>query len=328
MDKVAKEAKEGDGDFAYKIDDGYVVVGGTQADVDDAVAQAEKGTIDDNQAYAEDVDRLDGDQVAVGWVDIKQAFDSVKGQIPDAGLIPNSITDLLKGRLVTGLHLTGDYAELTGYAIGLDQQAAKAPANDAKLLKDLPGDTVAAISINGLGENLKTSLSQLAGSMADPEALLGELGLSLDGDVLPLLGDQTVIALGGIPLGMEDLAAGLVSAVKDGATAKTAGEKIAAALEQTGVPLESDVSGNTFYLATPNYLGALKGAHGLGSKEQFAKAMGDLGSVSGAMYVDLGAVLPEIDPEAKAKAGALKSLGITSGYEKGVPFFRVRVVAL
>jgi len=333
MDKIAKEAKEDDGEFAYRIEKGYVVVGDTQAHVDDAVSQAAKGTIDDSEFYSEDVDRLDGDQVIVGWVDLRAAFDAVKSELPQAGLIPNSVTDLLKGRVVTGLHMEGDYAEVKGLLIGADQ--SKAPkASEPKLFKNLPAETVAAASINGLGDSLKDALTQFGAAGMDPQEfigpMLGEVGLDLENDLLPLFGDQTVISLGGIPMDFEDLSAGIVSTVKDPTTAKDNGTKLADALTQMGVEVKSDIEGNTFYLATGEYLPTLKSGKGLSDTEKFKKAMGDIDSVSGAVYLDLEAFVKAEAPseEEAADVKALKSFGMATGYEKGVAFFRFRIVAL
>lgn len=333
MDKAVAEAKKEGEEFAYKIDDGYVVVGDTQAHVDDAIAQAKKESIEKNETFTKDVDRLEGDQVMVAWVDVRAAFDVVKNEVPDAGLLPNVVTDQIKGRVVSGLHMDGDYVEVTGYMIGMEQAGQKPPAaNDPALLKSLPAGTVAAVSINGLGPALQQGLGQLSGMGMDPEQFVGpflsELGLELD-DVFPLLGDQTVLALGEVPMGPEDIAAGLLSTVKDPASAKTNGAKLAAAVTQMGVPVQADVSGSTFYLATTSYLPELKkGDGGLGKSEKFTKAMGDTGSLAGAMYVDLEALIPMIAGEESGDVKALKSVGFTGGYDKGTPFFRFRVVAL
>ena len=335
MDKAVAEAKKDGDDFAYKISKGYVVIGDTQAHVDDALAQAAKGTLEDNKVYTEDVDRLDGDQVVVGWVDVKRAFDAVKSEIPDAGLIPNALTDALKGRIVTGVHLDGDFVEVSGFMIGMEQQAGTPPVlNEPTLLKNLPAGTVAALSINGLEAGLKQGLGQLGGLGMDPEEFIGpllqDLGLDLENDVLPLLGEQTVITLGGIPLGFEDISAGLVSTVKDPTAAKANGSKLADALTQMGVEVKTDVSGNTFYLATGDYLPELKAGKGLGDTEKFKKALGDdIDRIGGAFYVDLEAIIGEVAPPGEAAdVQALKSMGAVSGLDGGVPFFRFRVVAL
>ena len=334
MDKAVAEAKKDGDEFAYKIEKGYVVVGETVADVDDALAQSSKESIKDNETFQKDLDRLDGDQVVVMWVDVRQAFDAVKAGVPQAGLLPNAITDQIKGRVVTGLHMDGDYAEVTGYMIGMEQSGQKPPAaNEPVLLKSLPANTVAAVSANGLGDALKGQLGQLGALGMDPQQFIGpmlqQLGLSLDGDILPLLGDQTVVALGGVPSGFGDISAGLLSTVKDPAAAKESGAKIAAAVSQMGVPVQSDVAGNTFYLATSNYLSELKSGKGLGDSEKFKKAMGDTGSVASAGYVDLEALISQgAPPNEAADLKALKSAGVTVGYDKGTPFFRFRVVAL
>lgn len=334
MDKIVAEAKKEGDDFAYKIDDGYVVVGDTQAHVDDAIAQAGKESIEKNDTYTSDIDRLDGDQVVVAWADLKAGFDAVKAEFPQAGLIPNSVTDQLQGRIVAGLHLDGDYVEVSGLAVGGKQPTPAPVSNDPTLLKNLPKETVAAVSVNGLGEQLKQGLAQLGAAGMDPTEFVGpmlqELGLDLEADVLPLLGDPTVVTLGNVPLGFGDLSAGILSTVKDPAAAKEDGAKLADALTQMGFTAESDVAGNTFYLATGDYLATLKaGNGGLGTTEKFTKAMGDSGSVVAAFYLDLEAVVAEVaDAGEEADVKALKSLGVTAGYEGGAQFFRMRVVAL
>lgn len=334
MDKIVAEAKTDGDEFAYKIDDGYVVVGDTQAHVDDAIAQATKESIEKNDLYTSDVDRLEGDQVVVAWADLKAGFDAIKSEFPEAGLIPNSVTDQLQGRVVAGMHLDGDYVEVSGLAIGGKQPTPAPISNDPTLLKNLPKETVAAISVNGLGEQAKQFLAQLGAAGMDPadfiEPVLGELGLDLEADVLPLLGDPTVVTLGNVPLGFGDLSAGILSTVKDPAAAKADGTKLADALDQMGFSAESDVVGNTFYLATDQYLPTLKaGNGGLGTTEKFTKAMGDTGSVVAAFYLDLEAVVAEVAPsEDEADVKALKSLGISAGYEGGAQYFRMRVVAL
>jgi hypothetical protein len=330
LDKVKAKAE---GDFAYRIEKGYVVIGDEQKQVDDAIAQADKKSLKDDATYGKDVDRLDGDQVVVGWVDVRGAFNAVKSSIPDIGLVPNALTDKLTGRFVSGVHLTGDYVEMSGFLLGAQQTSAPPPANEPKLLKDLPATTVAAISANGLGQQVKDALSQL-GSFGDPDELLANLfpddsGMSFD-DILPLLGDQTVLSLGSVPETFEDLAVALVSTVKDPGTAKTNGDKLAGALSQMGVDVTADTSGSTFYLSTSDYLSEVKNNHGLGDVEKFKKAVGDTGSVVAAAYVDLESIIKVMGSSGEdvSDVQAMKSVGIVSGYDKGVPFFRARLVAL
>jgi hypothetical protein len=256
----------------------------------------------------------------------------VKSQVPDAGILPNALTDKITGRVVSGIHLNGDYAEMSGYLVGQQQTSTPPAATEQKLLENLPPTTVAALSANGLGQQIKDALAQL-GSFGDPDALIGAAlegtGLTFD-DILPLLGEQTVLSLGSLPDDVEGIAAALISTVKDPATAKTNGDKLAAAITQMGgMQVKSDVKGSTFYLATGDYLAEVESGKGLGGTEKFSKAVGGDGSYTAAFYLDLETIIAAIAPSDEAgDVKALKSVGIVAGYDKGVPFFRLRVVAL
>jgi hypothetical protein len=309
---------------AYTIAKGYVVLGETQAVVDDAVRQAGQASLRDNATYRGDVARLDGDQVAVGWADLAQSLSAGLSAAPGGGGgLLGGVTGLVKGRVVAGLHLAGDYAEVTGFTVGADQRLVPR-SGDPTVLKGLPASTVAAVSFNDLGTTLKTALASAGAGGLDPLALLGgflgETGISVD-DVLPLLGSQTVLALGSSFDGLGSIRAGLVSKLASPAAAAN-GEKTALALQQLGLPVKAQVKGDTFYLATGDYAAALASGSGLGATPKFTKAMGDVGSVSFAAYADLETLLA-----GRAGAGEkpLRALGIVGGVRDGQPFFRVRL---
>lgn len=309
---------------AYTIAKGYVVIGETQAVVDDAVRQAGQASLRDNATYRGDVARLDGDQVAVGWADLAQSLSAGLSATPGGGGgLLGGVTGLVKGRVVAGLHLAGDYAEVTGFTVGADQRLVPR-SGDPTVLKGLPASTVAAVSFNDLGTTLKTALATAGAGGLDPMALLGgflgQTGISVN-DVLPLLGSQTVLALGSAFDGLDSIRAGLVSKLATTAAAEN-GRRTALALEQLGLPVKAQVRGDTFYLATGDYAGELASGSGLGATPKFTKAMGDVGSVSFAAYADLETLLA-----GRAGAGEkpLRALGIVGGVRDGQAFFRVRL---
>jgi len=313
--------------FAFDIVKGYVVVSDTKAHVDQTVQQSDKESLRDNDTYRDDVDTLTGDQVAVAWVDIPPAFRAAIAGQPRAGLIPTAITDKIKGRAVVGLHFTGDYVEMEGRVLGADKSLFASPGAKPELLDKLPGSTVAALSVTGLQKSIKDA-TDLTGT--DPDELAGDLlsqtGLSLDKDLLPLLGDQTAIAVEDFDLFGGNSRIAFLSKVAAAAGARRAGAKIAAAAEQFGVPLKAQVEGDTFVLAMPaDYAAELAGGTGgLTKSKKFQKATGDLGSPNEVIYVDLQAL---INADAGSPESALRSFGAVAGVDNGTPYFRVRLVA-
>ncbi len=92
--------------------------------------------------------------------------------------------------------------------------------------------------------------------------------------------------------------------------------------------MESDVRDNTFFLgAGSGYLGELMNNGGLGDSERFTKAMGDLGGeVSGALYVDLRAVLQSAGPN-DPNVRPLEAVAVSAGRTEAGDYFRLRLVA-
>jgi hypothetical protein len=328
LDKAAERARTAGHDVAYTITKGYVVLGEDRAAVDEAVKLSGESSLRDNTVYRKDVDELTGDQVAVSWVDLQPAFRAGKDMIPFADFLPGAVTDQVKGRLVAGVHFSGDYVEAEGLALGIDQRAVP-KATEPALLRDLPASTVAAVSVNGLGDTVRTQLAQLGGSGLSIDDLLGGFlggaGVSLEDDLLPLLGDQTVLALGSAFRGFGSLDGALLSHVANAAKAREDGEKLAALVSGFGVPVRSLVKDDTLVLATPGYAVRIGKGQGLGATPKFTKAMGDISSVSGAAYVDVEAMLAGRTTDPRAKP--LRSFGAVAGTRDGTQFFRLRLVA-
>jgi hypothetical protein len=330
LDRVATKARIGAGDVpAYTIAKGYVLVSDKQASVDDAVRLSAQASLRDNATYRGDVARLAGDQVVTGWADVAQAFRAGTAALPFSGLEMGALAGLAKGRIVAGLHLTNDYVEVQGRTIGTGaKQLPK--TGDPVLLKRLPASTVAAASFQDLAGTLKTGLAAAGGvGGANPLGLvdlfLGQSGISFEDDILPVLGSQTVLALGTRYLFADDVPAkfGLVATV-DPALPSATREKVTAALAQAGFPVNAELSDGTLYVATPGYESELAKGGTLGSSAAFTKAMGDVGAVSFALYADIRAILGD---GTGGEFAALRSFGMVSGVQNGEQFFRARLVA-
>jgi hypothetical protein len=324
LDRLAARTRTRGVPFAYDLAKGYVVLSDTAAHVADAIRESGEASLRDNETYRKDVDALTGDQVAVAWTDVAQSFRAALAGVPQAGLLPTAVTDQVKGRAVMGVHFTGDYVELEGRLF--DSKGGLITAGGKPdLLDRLPASTVAAASISGIDKAIDDALA-LTGTDPDQIAggLIAQTGLSLANDLLPLLGNETVLAAGSLGL-TSDPRVGLLSKVANTAKAKVAGDKIVSALTQLGdIPAKAAVKDGTFFLAVPrDYADELTGSPGgLTSSPKFTKAVGDLGTPSMVLYVDLEAALEG----RRGPEEALRSFGAVAGYEGDVGYFRARLV--
>jgi hypothetical protein len=320
---------------------GYAVFSNTQADADGAVKAAGKASLKDADNFKGDLGRLNGNQVAVMWADLEGSFNAASKESPELGMVPNAVTKYLKGRVVMGVHMEGDYAEVYGQSIG--GNLAEVYGADAftgiKDLGALPANTVAAMSINGLETYVTKMLEQFNDASLPVDDFFAqfkdETGLDVRKDLIPLLGTRTTFALGGdLSKLMEDPRVGMKSLVKDPANAKKVGRKLVELAGETGgMALETSVDGETFYLTTKGYTADLKGG-GLGDTPQFKKAMGDLGDglVQG-VYVNIAEMMKAVpEPDDPDDAEDMKSIeplsafGASVGKKDNDAFFRYRLV--
>lgn len=310
-----------DAEFAYRIERGYAVVG-RQAAVDDAVRLTEKESLADNDFYSDDVDRLHGDQVAVAWANLPEAFDAVKGLVPFGMGVPALASQQVKGRFVAGVHLTGDYAEVQGLAIGVDQRTVPKVRPATDLLTTLPNDTAAAVSLSGLASG-----TAQADSFFDIDELAGRYlegsGLSFTKDLAPTLGDQTVVAAAPGP----GVQAAVVTKPTSMDTARRLSQQLPALLSFFDVEAAVELGSDRFVLATERaYATRLAaGNGGLGGTPRFQKAVGDLKDAAAVVYGDIAA-LQRIRPVGDAPRG-LAAFGVVAGTRGNEQFLRIRIVA-
>ena len=156
--------------------DGYAIVAETQKQADAAVKAAEKAPLADKKAFANDFDDLGEQGVASAWVDTKKVVDSFpefKHLIPTAGGAGLAVIEQA-GTMALTVRTDGSTLELAGLA-GLTDSAAKLkPAPMGKL----PTDTVAALSVGGLGEQAGAQYDTLLKQFT--EGFESELGSGLD----------------------------------------------------------------------------------------------------------------------------------------------------
>ncbi|MEP7054093.1 MAG: DUF3352 domain-containing protein [Actinomycetota bacterium] len=312
----------------YTIKDGYAVISTTQADVDAALAASKSKSLKDLGTYDKDVAKLDGSQVVVLWADLKASFDAAAKESPQLNVIPNGVAKLITGRMVLGLHMANNYAELSGRVIGSDTSKMTGATPDS--LTKLPKSTVVAASFNGLQGLIEQQLTQLGAVAPNLDSALGAmgggLGLDLKKDLLPLLGSTTTFSLGNIPKNPLDAQFGLQSTITDPAAAAAAGKKLQKLAAKQGIKLDTDVAGKTFYLTSAGYAATLKGDGGLGTSPAFTAAMGSLGDkVSGAVFMDIGQLSKLAGPNS-TEAAPISAFGMSYGKDGSDAYLRMRLV--
>jgi hypothetical protein len=137
-----------DEDYGLAYLDGYALISPKQADVDKAVKATEKASLGDSKTFSDDFDRLGDQGIASGWVDLKALSD-----IPEAKEALGDELDRLVdiGSVATTLRADGNAIELAVLS-GVDKKSTK-PTKGTPLGK-LPSDTVAALSVAGVGDQV------------------------------------------------------------------------------------------------------------------------------------------------------------------------------
>jgi hypothetical protein len=327
---------------AFSIQDDFVILGANQAVVDEAVASAKKGNIEANSTYTSDIAHLKSDRIATVWWDSGATLKAMQAGLPATtrALLmsgsPTGLPDLTKaGRFVMGLRVQPTYAELQGRILG--SSAPTLSDGDAgTALGDLPGGTVAGISLANPEQLLKTELASLQGGLLGSSAgdemdqLSAELGISVPGDLENLLGSQLAIGINALPDSTQALDSALFTAMThpdDLAKAlKTMKILIAGAGSQlgaSGVPaLTATTSGSS--LVVTDDTGSQQGK--LADDPVFRSALDGMPSKAvAAGFVNLSTVIKADQSANTAGLSPLQGIGFYLGTDATSPVFAVRL---
>jgi hypothetical protein len=331
------------GDFhAFSIQDDFVILGANQAVVDEAVASAKKGNIGANSTYTSDIAQLKSDRIATVWWDSGATLKAMQADLPAttrALLLSGGLTGLpdftKAGRFVMGLRVQPTYAELQGRILG--SSSPKLSDGDAgTALGDLPGGTVAGISLANPEQLLKTELASLQSGLLGSSAgdqmdqLSAELGISVPGDLENLLGSQLAIGINALPDSAQALDGALFTAMThpdDLAKAlKTVKILIAGAGSQlgaSGVPaLTATTSGSSLVITddTRSQRGRLS------DDPVFRSALDGMPSKAvAAGFVNLSTVIKADQSANTAGLSPLQGIGFFLGTDATSPVFAVRL---
>lgn len=312
--RKASGAEGGEG-FGYAFSGDYVVVAQSQATADTAVADAGKASLQDAAQYSKALDALGGDQIATGYVDVDGLYEllpaDAKRQLTDNPLFDGDARP--SGSLVVGASAGADRVEVTGRAVdlrtGLGQERALGATAGSDLVRAMPADAVAALSVTGVGEGLSRLYTQTKGALDDAgpdgegfgvdlfgiEAALDEYGLELPKDLEAVFGEQLAAAVVGespdvvvrVRGGDPDRALEIVR------TVDTAGES-AGLVRKDG--------GDLLLASTPQALEAAAGDGGLGRSEVFRNAVPGADDAGVVLFVDVAKAVAAFDARGDADA--------------------------
>ncbi|WP_100500057.1 hypothetical protein [Geodermatophilus chilensis] len=297
-----------DADFAFAVRDDHVLISQTQETVDRLVATA--ATLADDEDYTGDLAALDGDQVAVAWADLAGLGGVLGETVPSAGAGFGG--QPLTGRVVLGVHAESDALEVEGLTRGATAPTGPVAATEpTRLVLDLSEDTLAALSVSGLGDATAAAWATASGSGVPPEVReqLAALGLDLPDDLRTVLGDDLVLAVVG-DVTAPQFGARAVTDDPQGAV-QVLGEVLGS--PEIGLPVATVPLEDGYVLSTDQVLvDALTEDGGLGDSAAFRAAVADPDTAGVIGFVDLGALVDQFAAQggdAAAEAERFAALG-------------------
>lgn len=311
-------------DFGFAVRDDFVLITDTQERADRLVAAEQ--TLADDADFAGDRDALGGDQVALAWGDLSAAQSILESQGVEQGM-PTDVFggQDLAGRVILGIHAQDDALEMVGMDFGVSDVGVPS-GEPTQLARDLPEDTLAALSVSGAGDSAVAAWTELEGSgaLAEVEQPLVELGLVLPDDLRAVLGSDLVVAVFG-DLESPALGARVVTEEPE-ASAQTL-DTLLGSLDVGAAPVYSFGESDYVVASDEATADALAADGSLGDTDAFRAAVADPDRASAIGYVDLAAVLDQVvarGGEAGQEAGkysAVEALGLSaSGTDEGGRF--------
>ena len=239
------------------------------------------------------------------------------------------LTNQLKGRLVLGLSLQSGYAEIRGRIVGGDTTGIQSQNADAgALLGQLPAGSVAGVAVSGIGAAISKELTTLeSGPLASLgfkdqlDAASAQLGISLPGDAVNLIGNGVAVGLDSVPAdGAKAKFTGIAEPTDVANGLKTA-QALAKLLTTNGTPATATSSGsNVIVTNDAGASGALRNDAG------FKSAMSGMpDDVVAAAYVNLAGIWPAVGSKVPSDLQHLTGIGTYEALDGSDITFSVRV---
>lgn len=334
----------------------WAVVAETETLADEVVTETESATLADDETYQKWTDEVGeagvlnlyaapaaGDYLADNVDELGFPFGPMEGEdeiLPEQSTTPDLPDEMVEGlRDFEGVAATLRFAdgglelESVGDAAAIRQHYLDTDAGD-DVLASLPADTAVAIGVglpDGWAQRLLDQAVGTLGSGQSQEQMVAQAerwtGLALPEDLETLLGDSTVLAIGGdfdpeafesspdgsnVPIG--------VKVQGDAAAIEGVLDKVRNRIGQPmSEPLRSRSEGDVVAIGpSDDYLSKILGNGGLGDSEAFRDVVREPETASAIVFVNFDAngnwlsALADDDPEAKANLEPLEGFGVST----------------
>ena len=279
--------KEGRTDgFHYAVRDDYVLITDTEAEATGFAGAAQ--VLADDPAYATDAADIDaGNQIGLAWANLGEAYKVASAEAMRAfsGELPSA---KVTGRVVAGLHVTPDAVEVVGQTHGMSSKGSNplaAAHPGTSLVRGMPADATAAVSLTGLGPALaKAWDTYRQNDFLGIGVQARQYGVRLPDDLEAVFGSEFALAV-------KDKADRVDVAVRVRTDrAQRAQHVLVPLLDLTGepdlrvVPAEGGyaVGSDSAMLDT-----TVAGSGGLGTNPRFTSAVPDAKTANALLYVDI-----------------------------------------
>lgn len=344
LDKIDQD------EAAWYFHGDYVVIT-TAEQAEAAKSDTEAGNLADQEYFVEDLEALGEQGLMSGWMDLaatsqlsQRALESDLGDMApgmDSLYLGSEFGSLSEGRAAMTVRFGDDGVEMAANSYGTPLEGLETSADTPRLVNDLPGDTVAVLSMEH-GDQIVDLLWDQVSAIA-PEELAqateeaAAQGFELPGDLKVLLGDSMTISAG----------AGIAEAIETGSDqfpvgyrAHTDTERAEALIEMllssSGMESETDIAyrsddGVLSIAATQEYVDQLADSDGLGSADLFGRAVPEAEDAQSVMYVDFNAFeesyLSQMEGDERDALEKLAAVGVsTSIDEDGNGSFQLKVI--
>jgi len=188
---TASGSSADDLEVTTKGDYAYITRRGNGAAV---LSELAKGSLSTSATYTNDLAALGDSGVASAWVDTA----GIARLLPSLVGSPASTTSAAPlGRVAMALRFDADHVELAGVTRGGQTRPVTAPSTGGAAT--LPADTMVALQVSGLGDGLQQAWPQLEksipGGTDQLKKLQDQLGVTLPGDLVTLLGSSTTVSM-------------------------------------------------------------------------------------------------------------------------------------
>jgi uncharacterized protein DUF3352 len=303
------QATPGSPALGVKVTEGFALLGASQAVVDKAAKDADRGTVASDPKFSKDMSDL-GDGIAAAWVDMDSASSVLGlgmaglggvGGLGGLGALGSTAgASGSAGRMSYVLKFDGpDALEVRGLSTG----GTPLPGSDKPLsgFTDLPAGSLAAFGLVGgdrmvpvMFASLRASLNKAGGpGGATFDEMVAEaeksLGISLPEDLAVLLGSNLVASLDGLSASGEDIQLG-AKVTTNGAKAEAVLAKLQRAARAHGedLPIYHRRTADGVVVASSKAEAArLLRSGTLGDDPAFRKAMPDVEGANMAVWVDV-----------------------------------------